>query len=56
MDVVARNIEAIGGLVSIDSTENMGTTITLKIPLTLAIIDGMNLKVGNSCYTIPYIL
>ena len=53
MDVVARNIEAIGGLVSIDSTENMGTTITLKIPLTLAIIDGMNLKVGNSCYTIP---
>jgi two-component system chemotaxis sensor kinase CheA len=30
-----------------------GTSITLKIPLTLAIIDGMNLKVGNSCFTIP---
>lgn len=55
MDVVARNIEEVGGSVSIDSTEGAGTAITIKIPLTLAIIDGMNLKVGDSCYTIPII-
>lgn len=53
MDVVAKNIEAIGGSISVDSITNQGTTITLKIPLTLAIIDGMNIKVGHSCYTIP---
>jgi len=53
MDVVTKNIEKIGGSVSIDSTEGFGSTITLKIPLTLAIIDGMNIRVGNSCYTIP---
>lgn len=55
MDVVVQNIAAIGGSVSVDSKKYEGTTITLKIPLTLAIIDGMNLKVGNSCYTIPII-
>lgn len=53
MDVVTRNLETIGGMVSVDSLEGEGTTITLKIPLTLAIIDGMNVKVGNSIYTIP---
>ncbi|MGI6778466.1 MAG: chemotaxis protein CheW [Acetivibrionales bacterium] len=53
MDVVVKNIEAIGGTVSISSVENAGSTITLKIPLTLAIIDGMNICVGNSRYTIP---
>lgn len=53
MDVVAKNIETIGGAVLIDSIPNKGTTITLKIPLTLAIIGGMNIKVGNSRYTIP---
>jgi two-component system chemotaxis sensor kinase CheA len=53
MDVVIKNIDMIGGSVSIDSTWNKGTTFTLKIPLTLAIIDGMNIKVGNSHYTIP---
>ncbi len=53
MDVVAKNIEAVGGSVSVDSTEGKGTVITLKIPLTLAIIDGMNIKVGNSRFTIP---
>jgi two-component system chemotaxis sensor kinase CheA len=53
MDVVAKNVEAIGGTVSIDSTAGMGSTITLKMPLTLAIIDGMNIGVGNSRYTIP---
>jgi two-component system, chemotaxis family, sensor kinase CheA len=53
LDVVAKNIEAVGGSVSVESTEAKGTCITMKIPLTLAIIDGMNIKVGSSCYTIP---
>lgn len=53
MDVVTKNIENIGGSVLIDSIPNVGTTITLKIPLTLAIISGMNIQVGKSCYTIP---
>lgn len=55
MDVVTKNIVEIGGSVSVDSTEGAGTDITLKIPLTLAIIDGMNIKVGGSRYTIPII-
>jgi len=55
MDVVTRNVEAVGGSVSIESIQDKGSTITLKIPLTLAIIDGMNIKVGNSSYTIPTI-
>ena len=53
MDVVLKNIEAVGGTISVDSVENAGTTFTMKIPLTLAIIDGMNIRVGNSSYTIP---
>ena len=53
MDVVTKNIETIGGSVVVDSTEGKGTNITLKIPLTLAIIDGMNIKVGKSRYTVP---
>ena len=55
MDVVVRNIEAVGGSISIDSVPDAGTTVTLRIPLTLAIIDGMNLRVGKSCFTLPTI-
>ncbi|SHJ31384.1 chemotaxis protein CheA [Parasporobacterium paucivorans] len=55
MDVVARNIENIGGSLSIESEKTKGTTFICKIPLTLAIIDGMNVRVGSSCYTIPTI-
>lgn len=55
MDVVSKNLEAVGGSVSVESLDEVGTTITLKIPLTLAIIDGMNIKVGDSRYTIPII-
>lgn len=55
MDVVAKNIESIRGTMYIDSKKNMGTTISVKIPLTLAIIDGMIIKVGTSSYTIPTI-
>ena len=40
MDVVTKNIEAVGGSVQVESCEGIGTTITLKIPLTLAIIAG----------------
>lgn len=53
MDVVTKNIEHIGGSITVDSQEGMGTVITIKIPLTLAIIDGMNLQVGQARYTIP---
>jgi len=53
MDVVTKNIESVGGSVSIESTIGVGSTFIIKIPLTLAIIDGMNIKVGNSRYTIP---
>jgi two-component system chemotaxis sensor kinase CheA len=55
MDVVVKNIETVGGSVSVDSAAESGTTITLKIPLTLAIIDGMNIRVGKAIYTIPTI-
>ena len=55
MDVVTKNIEAIGGSISIHSRPGRGTSFILKIPLTLAIIDGMNIKVGSSCYTLPTI-
>lgn len=55
MDVVVKNIESVGGTIQVESAEGEGTTITLKIPLTLAIIDGMNIRVGKSRYTIPTI-
>ncbi|MFD2384095.1 chemotaxis protein CheW [Paenibacillus xanthanilyticus] len=53
MDVVSQNISAIGGTIAVDSVVGAGTTITLKIPLTLAIIDGMTIRVGASRYTVP---
>ena len=55
MDVVAKNIESVGGTVSVDSIPDEGTTIILKIPLTLAIIEGMNIKVGRSRFTLPIV-
>lgn len=55
MDVVTRNIEKIGGSISVDSQLGQGTTISVRIPLTLAIIDGMNVKVGKAIYTVPII-
>ncbi len=53
MDVVVKNLEAVGGTVVVDSEFGKGSTITLKIPLTLAIIEGMNIRVGESRFTIP---
>lgn len=55
MDVVVKNIEMVGGSLSVESIKDKGSSIILKIPLTLAIIDGMNVKVGKSFYTIPTI-
>lgn len=55
MDVVSKNIEAIGGYLSVESEQGKGTIFTMKIPLTLAIIDGMNIMVGKEHYTIPTI-
>jgi two-component system chemotaxis sensor kinase CheA len=53
MDVAMKNIEKIRGIISVDSATDKGTTISIKIPLTLAIIDGMNIKVGEARYTVP---
>ncbi len=53
MDVVKRNIEKIRGSILVDSAPGKGTTIIIRIPLTLAIINGMNITVGVSKYTIP---
>jgi two-component system chemotaxis sensor kinase CheA len=53
MDVVKRNIEALGGTVSIKTVTGKGTTFTLKLPLTLAIIEGMTVRVGKETYIVP---
>jgi two-component system chemotaxis sensor kinase CheA len=53
MDVVKKNIDSIGGTISIESIPGNGSTISIKIPLTLAIIDGLEVAVGKSKYTIP---
>jgi two-component system chemotaxis sensor kinase CheA len=53
MDVVARNIEKIGGSLSVDSTWGKGMSVVMQIPLTLAIIDGMQVSVGGSPFIIP---
>ena len=53
LDVVKKNVEAVGGTVTIESELGQGSTTTLKIPLTLAIADGMEIAVGGSLFTIP---
>lgn len=53
MDVVKKNVEEVGGTVSITSEPGQGMTTTLKIPLTMAIMDGMEVSVGGSIFTIP---
>ena len=53
MDVVKRNITAMGGTVEIRSALGLGTTISISLPLTLAILDGMSVSLGNSIYVIP---
>lgn len=53
MDVVHKNLEKVGGSISVDSEKGKGTTITMHIPLTLAILDGMKITVGKSTYIVP---
>jgi two-component system, chemotaxis family, sensor kinase CheA len=53
MDVVKKNVDSIGGVVTLTSEEGKGSCTTLKIPLTLAIVNGMEISVGNSLFTIP---
>ncbi|GLC80489.1 chemotaxis protein CheW [Lacrimispora brassicae] len=53
MDVVKKNVENIGGTITISSELGKGMCTTLKIPLTMAIVDGMEISVGKSVFTIP---
>ena len=53
MDVVKRNITAMGGAVDIRSAAGFGTTIAISLPLTLAILDGMSVRVGDEVYILP---
>lgn len=53
MDVVKKNIEKIGGSVSVESKFGEGTNFIIKIPLSLSIVDGMEISVGNSIFAIP---
>ncbi len=53
MDVVKRTIESLRGAIDITSTPGEGSTVTLRIPLTLAIIDGLLVRVGEERYVIP---
>lgn len=53
LDVVRRKIEALRGKIEIESREGEGTTFTLSLPLTLAIIDGMIVRIGTRRYVIP---
>ena len=52
MDVVVQNIQAIGGMLEIESTPGEGSTMNLKIPLTLAIVDGVVLETGTSSFVV----
>ena len=53
MDVVKKNIESVGGVVSVSSELGKGSTFTMNIPLTMAIVDGMRVTVGRSIFIIP---
>lgn len=53
MDVVRRNIQAMGGRVEIESMFGIGTRMTVRLPLTMAILDGMSVAVGDQTYILP---
>ena len=53
LDVVRRNINALRGMVEISSTGGKGTTITIRLPMTLAIIDGFSVRVGTETFVVP---
>ena len=53
MDVVKKNITALGGTVEIDSAEGYGMSVKVRLPLTLAIMDAMSVGVGDECFILP---
>ncbi|MCC0627525.1 chemotaxis protein CheW [Clostridioides sp. ES-S-0054-01] len=53
MDIVRKSIEKVGGSIEVKSKQDEGTTFTIKIPLTLSIVEGMEFKVGDSLFTLP---
>jgi two-component system chemotaxis sensor kinase CheA len=53
MDVVKKNLEKVGGAVLVESKLNVGTDFIIKIPLTLAIVDGMEIQSGDTVFTLP---
>lgn len=53
MDVVRRNIEDMNGRVEVDSTAGRGTHITIRLPLTLAILDGLSVRMGEEMFILP---
>ncbi|MFZ3018194.1 MAG: chemotaxis protein CheW [Gallionella sp.] len=53
MDVVKKNIEGIGGRVELSSKAGEGSTVTIRLPLTLAILDGLSVAVGDQTYIVP---
>jgi two-component system chemotaxis sensor kinase CheA len=55
MDVVKRNVEALKGTVTVLSEPGRGTTFRVKLPLTLAILDGLGLRVGDEVYLVPMV-
>ena len=55
MDVVRRNIKDLGGSIEIESEEGLGSTFTIRLPLTLAILDGQLVRIGRHIYSIPLV-
>jgi two-component system chemotaxis sensor kinase CheA len=53
MDVVKKNIAALDGVIEIDSTEGHGMSVRVRLPLTLAIMDSMSVRVADECYVLP---
>jgi len=55
MDVVRRNIQELNGTVEVESTEGVGSTFTIRLPLTLAILDGQLVRVGEEVFILPLV-